>query len=142
MKAKADLVQGWLQKARSDALAMNASRQAGALDAACFHAQQAVEKCLKAYLIHHEVEFPFTHNLARLVELASRKDEAFGSLIDQVEPLTPYAVELRYDDAFWPLEAVARDAAATAESVMDFILARLPDEITAEQQNRSGPTNE
>jgi len=34
-----------------------------------FHAQQAVEKCLKAVLILHEIEFRKTHNLDELVDL-------------------------------------------------------------------------
>ena len=52
MKARNDLVRGWLRKAFSDVVAMDASLNAGALDAACFHAQQAAEKCLKAFLLY------------------------------------------------------------------------------------------
>jgi HEPN domain-containing protein len=33
-----------------------------------FHAQQAAEKALKAILILEGVDFPFTHNLQRLIE--------------------------------------------------------------------------
>jgi len=44
MKEKADLTAGWLRKAASDIVSMEASRAAGALDAACFHAQQAAPK--------------------------------------------------------------------------------------------------
>ena len=32
----------------------------------CYHSQQAVEKVLKAILVDHEVEVPFTHNLLDL----------------------------------------------------------------------------
>lgn len=46
MKGKPDFVQGWLKKAVNDLVAMRASAKAGALDAACFHAQQAAEKYL------------------------------------------------------------------------------------------------
>ena len=62
MKKKADLLGGWIRKGQSDMLAMTASLEAGALDACCFHAQQAAEKLLKAYLLHKDAEFPFTHN--------------------------------------------------------------------------------
>jgi HEPN domain-containing protein len=34
-----------------------------------FHAQQAIEKCLKAVLALHEVPFRKTHDLAELVDL-------------------------------------------------------------------------
>jgi HEPN domain-containing protein len=47
MKEKPDLVRGWVRKAESDLIAMRASAEAGASDAACFHAQQAAEKYLK-----------------------------------------------------------------------------------------------
>jgi hypothetical protein len=33
---------------------------------------------------------------------AVRVDAHFRALLPQVEPLTPYAVRLRYDDSFWP----------------------------------------
>jgi HEPN domain-containing protein len=49
MKTAAELCLGLLLKAKSDRVAMEASLAAGALDAACFHAQQAVEKGLKAF---------------------------------------------------------------------------------------------
>lgn len=32
----------------------------------CYHAQQAVEKVLKAILIEHEIDFPRTHNILDL----------------------------------------------------------------------------
>jgi len=47
MKDKADLVRGWLRKAASDVVSMEATLKAGSLDGACFHAQQAAEKYLK-----------------------------------------------------------------------------------------------
>lgn len=37
-----------------------------------YHAQQCVEKYLKAYLVFREIDFPFTHNIARLLELCSK----------------------------------------------------------------------
>jgi len=110
MKGEADLIRGWLQKGHSDVVAMAASREAGARDACCFHAQQAAEKFLKAYLIHAGSDVPFTHNLPKLAGLAAESDAAFKGLLAQAELLTPYAVELRYDHEFWPSEVVAKDA--------------------------------
>jgi len=34
-----------------------------------FRAQHAVEKALKAVMVHHAADFPETHDLAQLVEL-------------------------------------------------------------------------
>src|SRR5271165_913992 len=78
MKGKLDLVSGWLRKARSDLLAMRASAQAGSLDAACFHAQQAAEKHLKAYLVEQDRDIPHTHNLYKLIALCREVDPSFS----------------------------------------------------------------
>jgi HEPN domain-containing protein len=37
----------------------------------CFHAQQAIEKCLKAVLLCHRIEFRRTHDLQLLADLLS-----------------------------------------------------------------------
>ena len=129
MKSKIDVVKGWLRKAKSDTLAMNASLQVGALDAACFHAQQASEKNLKAFLTYAGSRFPFTHNLVKLTELCSSVDSSFRSLTHVVELLTPYAVELRYDDEFWPTVDIAQEARAAALTVEGFIVSKLPSEV-------------
>jgi HEPN domain-containing protein len=109
MKQRADVVRGWLRKASSDAAAVESLLKGSNWDAACFHAQQAAEKYLKAFWTYHGRQFPFTHNLAELVELCAAVDPSFRSLAS-VSRLTPYAVELRYDDAFAPSLAVAQEA--------------------------------
>jgi len=130
MREKTDVVRGLLRKAASDFLALDASLGAGAFDAACFHAQQAAEKYLKAYLTHTGATFPFTHNLTKLVNLCAASDPRFCSLTPIVEPLTPYAVELRYDEEFWPSKEVTEQARASAAAVREFVLNRLPPEVT------------
>ena len=74
MKDAAELCRALLRKARSDRIAMEASLSAQAFDAACFHAQQMVEKCLKAFLAYRHVPFPYTHNLTKLAEKAATVD--------------------------------------------------------------------
>lgn len=130
MKDAAELCRGLLLKARSDRIAMQASLAAGALDAACFHAQQLTEKCLKAYLIYRSVSFPYTHNLTKLVEICAGTDDTFRSLLPTVAPLTPYAVELRYDDSFWPSQQLAEEARSSALTVFRFVVERLPADIS------------
>ena len=129
MKDAAELCMGLIRKASSDRLAMEASLSAQALDAACFHAQQMAEKYPKAFLAERGVPFPYTHNLTKLIELAAGIDNAFRSLLPTVAPLTPYAVELRYDDSFWPSQQVAEAARASALAVQRFVLDRLPPAI-------------
>ena len=136
MKERADLVRGWLRKAKSDEMAMEASFQTGALDAACFHAQQAAEKYLKAFLTHATVTFPYTHNLAKLVELCSGQEPSARSLLPCAELLTPYAVEARYDLEFWPSVAATEEARACSRTVGEFVVRRLPREVTCQPDPR------
>ncbi|MBN1846910.1 MAG: HEPN domain-containing protein [Sedimentisphaerales bacterium] len=131
MKNRTDLVQGWLRKAASNFAAMEAARQAQVYDAACFHAQQAVELYLKAYLLFRETSFPLTHNLTKLVDICIELDSSFTSILSIVEPLTPYAVELRYDHEFWPDVKTAEQAKAAALEVKMFIRDRLPSQVWA-----------
>lgn len=94
------------------------------------------EKLLKAYLTHHEMDFPFTHNLARLIRLCAQVDPTFMSLSSVVEPLTPYAVELRYDVEFRPSDEDAAEALSLARNVREFVLARLPEDGAEEREGR------
>lgn len=126
MKEKADLVQGWLRKAASDIVSMEATLGAGSLDGACFHAQQTAEKYLKGFLAYHDRPFPHTHNLTDLTELCATIDASFRSLAALAAELTPYAVRLRYDDSFWPTLETAKQARASALTIRDFVLSRLP----------------
>ena len=60
-----------------------------------FHAQQCVEKYLKAYLIYHEIEFPYTHNISLLLELCAEKGR-WASELEEAKKLSIYASTLRY----------------------------------------------
>lgn len=62
----------------------------------CFHAQQAAEKSLKAALLARRIDFPLTHDLDELVEIAENAGLHVPEPVDDVGMLTPYAVALRY----------------------------------------------
>ncbi len=130
MRERNDLTRGWLKKARSDMTAVDALIAADSFDTACFHSQQAAERLLKAYLTHFAVTFPPTHNLVKLVELAAGVDASLRSLTAIVEPLTPYAVESRYDDQFWPRREVAEKARQLSKEVERAVLGKLPEDVT------------
>jgi HEPN domain-containing protein len=61
-----------------------------------FHAQQAVEKALKAVLASVRVEFPFTHNIAMLMQLCEDAGVQPPPTLVEADLLTPYGVMLRY----------------------------------------------
>lgn len=66
--------------------------------AAAFHAQQAVEKMLKAVLCVNLVAFKRTHDLSELAGRLSDCGVAPPLDTETLLRLTPYAVEFRYDD--------------------------------------------
>ena len=60
-----------------------------------YHAQQCAEKYLKAFLVLRRIDFPFTHNIARLLELCSERAD-WADTIKDAEELTPFAITARY----------------------------------------------
>jgi HEPN domain-containing protein len=74
-----------------------------------FHAQQAVEKSLKAVLAARNVEFPFIHDIGGLADLCEEAGASPPEELDGVDRLTSYAAGLRYDDD--QLSIVARKTA-------------------------------
>jgi HEPN domain-containing protein len=87
-------------KAKADALAMRelAGNPQISDDIVGFHAQQAVEKWLKAVIGASGARFEYTHDLRHLVELAKAAAGEFPFEIGEVIALTEYAVPLRYDE--------------------------------------------
>lgn len=93
--ALADILLGL---ARQDALAFRKlakDREMG--DALVgFHAQQAVEKALKAVLAHAEIAHRRTHDIAELLDLLADSGLTAPPHADTLDELNPYAVEMRY----------------------------------------------
>ena len=60
-----------------------------------FHAQQCAEEYLKGYLVYHDVDFPYTHNISSLLELCAKHGD-WTTELEYAEKLTVYATTLRY----------------------------------------------
>ncbi|OHB64386.1 MAG: hypothetical protein A2Y76_02105 [Planctomycetes bacterium RBG_13_60_9] len=127
--AKRKLVRQWLEKAEDDwrlshRLAADSEFYA---EATAFHAQQAVEKYLKAFLTWHQVEFPKTHDIKRLLRLVSECDPDLAQDLSDAATLTVYAVEYRYPGEYSPVtKAEATSAVAIVDRAREHILAGLP----------------
>ncbi len=92
------LVNEWVEKAEGD---FRVATQLFAMedpiyDAVCFHAQQCVEKYLKAVLQDHDIAFPKTHDLVELLGLNERFVPELLPLEQEMDRLTTYSVETRY----------------------------------------------
>lgn len=72
-----------------------------------FHAQQAVEKLLKAVLTSRSIRYGRRHDLDHLVDLLEQHGIPMPPQAERLSRLTPYAVELCYDEV--PLEAEERE---------------------------------
>ncbi|MEI6290899.1 MAG: HEPN domain-containing protein [Chloroflexota bacterium] len=122
MKDNRDLSKGWLEKARSD---LYASEQllagTGPYDSACFHAQQAIEKALKALLALYGQNIPRTHDLEELQRTCVHLHPISELQSLDLSEATDYAVQLRYDIEFWPEQETALQAYHLAERVVEII---------------------
>lgn len=93
-----------------------------------YHAQQCAEKHLKAYLVFRQVDFPYTHNLARLVEIAEGL-RSWPNTFRDAEELTPFAVTTRYPGEDEPVSGEeARRAIVIAEQTRQIIMGVLMEE--------------
>ena len=61
-----------------------------------FHAQQAVEKALKAWLSLADAQYPRIHDLEALFGLLSDRDWLIPDRFQQLAFLTEFAVQFRY----------------------------------------------
>jgi len=93
-----------------------------------YHAQQCAEKSLKAYLVCHRIDFPYTHNISRLLELCSDTAHWGDSLLD-AEELSLYAVTTRYPGEE---EEVSRDEALRAIDLAALVRETLGRELAME----------
>lgn len=103
----------WFKKAEEDASA----------NICCFHAQQAVEKYLKAYLIGKNIVFPKTHDLELLVKLSICINPLFNDILAKALSLSNYAIVPRYPDLLDDLTVEdAKQAYQNAVTIKEFVL--------------------
>lgn len=109
----------WILRALSN-LSLAKSKQPDVfLEDLCFNAQQAVEKAIKAVLIKHNIDFPYTHNIAELLTLLQKSGYELTEFLKQSAGLTVYAVLTRYPHISPPVEQDEYEQAiAIAEKVV------------------------
>jgi len=96
-QAVRELVTEWMRRARSDlALANLIEVEEISPEILAFHAQQAVEKALKALLVQRQVDFPRTHNIGMLFILCAESGYEVEDYLREADKLSDYAVAARY----------------------------------------------
>jgi HEPN domain-containing protein len=126
-------VKGWVTHADNDRTAVRILLDDGPWEIVCFHAQQAAEKMLKAFMIYHDINPERTHDLSRLLDVALKLDKTLGSLESACCILTPFAVSARYPDDIECEQADAKEAADAAE----IIYKEIKDRISETRKARS-----
>ncbi|MFZ4667582.1 MAG: HEPN domain-containing protein [Prochlorotrichaceae cyanobacterium] len=115
-------VQRWMKYAQSDLdLARINAPNTVLPETLCFHAQQAVEKALKALLQYYSIPIPRTHSIAFLLDLLQSKIAIPLSIQDSVI-LTDYAVETRYPGIYEPItDTEYQEAIHLAETIVSWV---------------------
>jgi HEPN domain-containing protein len=92
------LLREWIEKADADLevarrMAAEAADNLRIREIVGFHCQQAAEKYLKALLTRCQIEFPKTHDIKTLLQLAG---DPVADSLSCAKWLTPFGVEIRY----------------------------------------------
>jgi len=126
--SKEEIAEKWLKKAFTDLRVAEKLFEIGEEPwVIVFHAHQAVEKALKAYLILHDKHFGKTHNLSRLIDMCSEVDQEFQQLHElDIDKLHPLAIEARYPDTGVEVTInEAEEAIEKAKIAVSFITRRI-----------------
>ena len=88
-----------LTLAQRDMVAARAFKTLPEIDFAiiAFHAQQCIEKCMKAVLAKHAITYPRTHDLDDLYALLQESRLVMPVSRELLNDITPYAVTTRYE---------------------------------------------
>jgi HEPN domain-containing protein len=111
----------WIVKAEGDyatALRELRARKNPNYDAACFHAQQCIEKYLKGILQARNIGFVRTHDLCLLLDASLGEFPLWESFRTDLEMLTQYAIAFRYPGET-ATKAEARQAVDTATKLRE-----------------------
>jgi hypothetical protein len=90
-----------------------------------FHAQQAVEKLLKALISAHSAPFELTHNLLRLATALQNLGEVLPLTPISLSDLNDFAVEYRYDLLFQHATPNLAELIETVRLLREHIQARI-----------------
>jgi len=124
----------WLRRARSNLVRARQRQPDVYFEDLCFDAQQAAEKAVKALLLHMDVRFPYTHDLADLLTLVQQNEQPVPNSVKEAAALSEYAVETRYPGLAEPVtEEEHAEAVKWAERVVQWAKQRVKDSDNAQE---------
>jgi HEPN domain-containing protein len=98
-----EVTERWVRKSDGDFRSMKllfSTNEEPNYDAVCYHAQQSIEKLLKAVLIESNAKFRRTHDLQELLVSVLDIHPELANLESNLSRLTELGMEFRYPDEF------------------------------------------
>lgn len=86
----------WLNRARSNLGRARHQVPGTYLEDACFEAQHAAEKALKAVMILRGIDIPYIHELTRLMDILESQGNVIPSEVRRADSRSQYATATRY----------------------------------------------
>ncbi len=93
----------------------------------CFHCQQAMEKCLKGYIIFKSGELIEGHSLIKLCKHAARYEASFKCLLKDCAFVNAFYIETRYP-AEDPM-LVAKEDVEECFRITESLMSKITEEI-------------
>jgi HEPN domain-containing protein len=124
----------WLEQARRDLDDAEFAASGSRWNLACFLAQQAAEKALKAYLYACGAEAVWGHSVAELCRDASANDPAFAVLGAEAAALDQYYIPTRYPNGLpggIPADAYTRSDGERALGLCRAVIDLVGDRVAA-----------
>ncbi len=136
------LAERWLTFAREDLPMAEAALTQKIYNQACFHAQQCVEKSLKALIALRGQSTPRSHSITEL--LALLPDKWLADSADDLSDLDDYYIPTRYPDALpgsLPEGLPEKDDAERAVALARKVLTHALDTVRLENEQPSKTNN-
>jgi HEPN domain-containing protein len=133
MKPGREAALRWLRQAEHDLAIARGHQERGDYSDACFMAEQAAQKALKAFLIGHGHRSVPIHSAGQLAERCAQIDPAFAVHITAGRVLDQYYIPTRYPDALappaLPFESYTQEQGITAVAAAQAIVARVAENL-------------
>jgi HEPN domain-containing protein len=133
MKPGREAALRWLRQAEHDLAIARGHQERGDFSDACFMAEQAAQKALKAFLIGHGHRSVPIHSVAQLAERCAQTDPAFTVHITAGRVLDQYYIPTRYPDALappaLPFESYTQEQGSTAVAAAQAIVALVAENV-------------
>lgn len=133
MKPGREAALRWLRQAEHDLAIACGHQERGDYSDACFVAEQAAQKALKAFLIDHGHRSVPIHSVGQLAERCAQIDPAFAVHITAGRVLDQYYIPTRYPDALappaLPFESYTQAQGITAVAATQAIVALVAENL-------------